>query len=285
MKRILPLLLSLVLMISAAYAEAGEENGTADYARLLTDLSAASEAQIRYGADSSEYGQALADVDADLDALEDPLADAIAAEWKTVYLDPGFTVLIHGEDDPAELPVTGRHAFVVLGFRLENGDMTDELKARCDAAAEAARAFPDSILVCTGGATGYNNPENHTEAGLMKRYLTGVCGIDEACVYTDEQAMSTVDNAVNTFGILKANGIEQFTLVTSSYHQKRASVLYRVLAEITYLKEGYRPEAAGNFSNYVETDAWTASRDAMTAAFQLKGMLEKLLPSRSAKAE
>ena len=46
-------------------------------------------------------------------------------------------------------------------------------------AAIAARVFPDSILVCSGGATGDNNPERHTEAGLMKQYLAGTCGIPQ----------------------------------------------------------------------------------------------------------
>ena len=62
-------------------------------------------------------------------------------------------------------------------YLLPDGEMTEELVGRCKAAAAAAKAFPDSIIVCTGGATGANNPDGHTEAGLMKEYLVKRCGI------------------------------------------------------------------------------------------------------------
>ena len=110
------------------------------------------------------------------------------------------------------LKLSGKHAFVVLGFELADGEMTDELKARCEAAAAAAKAFPDSSLICSGGATGENNPEGHTEAGLMKDYLTEQCGIAADRILTDEYAMTTAENALNTFAILKAQGIGVFTV-------------------------------------------------------------------------
>ncbi len=284
MKRLLAILLSLVLLVSpAAFAE---ESGAAqpaavDYATLLTDLLAVWTLENAPAAEDAQMNLALARavVDKDLELLNDPVADAVADIWDKTYLDPGFTVLIHGQDDPAGLPVSGKHAFVVLGYQLENGEMTDELKARCEAAAEAAKAFPDSILVCSGGATGTNNPKNRTEAGLMKAYLTGTCGIDASRIFTDTQAMDTVENAVNTFRILKENGIERITLVTSSYHQKRATVLYGTLAAITQLKDGYTVELAGNFSNFVEAAGWMVNRDAAVAAYQLNGMLAALLPA------
>lgn len=78
--------------------------------------------------------------------------------YNDFYLDASWPVLLYGTDDPSLLPVSGKHAFVVLGLQLADGEMTDELKARCDAAAAAAKAFPESVLVCSGGATGKTIP-------------------------------------------------------------------------------------------------------------------------------
>jgi hypothetical protein len=70
-------------------------------------------------------------------------------------------------------------AFLILGCRLENCTMTEDLIGRCGAAAAVALAFPDSVLVCSGGAAGGSSPEKHTEAGMMKAYLSEQCGIGE----------------------------------------------------------------------------------------------------------
>ena len=86
---------------------------------------------------------------------------------------------------------------MVLGYELLNGGMTDELKGRCDAAAAAAKTFPASLLVCSGGATGQNNPQRHTEAGLMKDYLVDECGIAAERVFTDERALTTAENIIS----------------------------------------------------------------------------------------
>ena len=123
-----------------------EEEKPADISTLLSDLASLREANDR--------------VAKDLEALNDnELAAFIADKWQTIYMNSDFRVFIHGKENPADLPVSGKHAFVILGLQLENGEMSDELKARCDAAAAAAQAYPDSLIVCSGGATGENNPE------------------------------------------------------------------------------------------------------------------------------
>ena len=146
------------------------------------------------------------------------------------------------------LDFSGKHAFVVLGYQLQDGAMTDELKGRCDAAAAAARAFPESLLICTGGATGSNNWESHTEAGEMKMYLARDCHIDADRILTDEQAQTTLENAVNVFKILKQEGIEKITLVTSDYHQMRAQVLFNAVAAIWKAKTGMEVSIVGNYN-------------------------------------
>ena len=212
----------------------------------------------------------------------DMLASVVAEKWQDIYLDPDYRLYLYGKDDPAGLPVGGKHAFVVLGLALRDGEMTDELKARCDAAAAAAQVFPDSILVCSGGVTGDNNPECHTEAGLMKDYLVRNCGIGSERIVTDESAVTTLDNAVNTFAILRDRGIRAITIVTSSYHQRRANTLYAVLAEIIRLREDVRIDIVGNYGCEAEAPEMLAKYDAQIAAMQLEEMISALLPGAGA---
>ena len=272
--RVLSAVLILALCACGAAAAEGrpgmpgpgeEEERTVDRSVLLTDLAAA-----RSAADL---------VNEDLEALsDDALAAFIAEKWYEIYMNPDYRLYLDGEDDPADLPVTGKHAFVVLGYELENGEMRDELKARCNAAAAAAGAFPDSFLVCSGGATGENNPEGHTEAGLMKDYLVRERGISAERILTDERAQNTLDNAVNTFAILKEQGIGTITVVTSSYHQCRANILYETLAEIVRETEGFSVTIAGNFGCRIDAPKGMEKRDAKIAASQLEDMLASLLP-------
>ena len=245
--------------------ESGEEEQMVDISALLSALATEQEARDIVAADM----KALAD---------NELAAFIAGKWDEIYFNPDYRLYIDGKDDPATLPVSGKHAFVVLGFELENGEMQDELKARCEAAAAAAKAFPGSILVCSGGATGENNPEGHTEAGLMKEYLAQNCGIAPERICIDESAMTTLDNAVNTFTILKDQGIDTITIVTSSYHQRRANILYETLAEIVRKTEGVSITIAGNYSSEAEVLDVLEKIDARIAAMQLSELLMKFMP-------
>ena len=264
MKKAIAILMALLMALTclsafAADAEtAGSASASVNYAALLADMLASYEAQQRIGYDT--------------EALDDDIARAIAAHWKKVYLDPDYQLFLYGKDDPSALPVTGRHAFVVLGYELKDGEMTEELMGRCDAAAAAALAFPDSILVCSGGATGPNNPDAHTEAGLMRDYLIGH-GIAAERIFTDERAMTTAENAINTFEILRAQEIETMTIVTSSYHQRWGQVLYNALAAQYRQAYGYSAEIVGNYCYDTEPADEIFLQDARIAVMQLGSIL------------
>ncbi len=244
---------------------------------LLADLANA--------AQSPTDGDA-ARIESDLEAIravnkkDYRLLSAIAGHWQQTYLDPGYPLyLYHGDDNAPELadcgiPGGAGHAIVVLGYALQDGCMQPELKGRCDAAAAAARAFPDAIIVCSGGATGENNPDGRTEAGLMKAYLSEECGIDPARIHTDEEAMTTLENAVNTFAILRKNSVNTMTIVTSVYHQRRGQMLYRTMAELCRRRYGYSVEMVGNYNYDTEPASPMLLRDARIAASQIAGMLE-----------
>ncbi|MBR0093121.1 MAG: YdcF family protein [Lachnospiraceae bacterium] len=233
---------------------------------LLRDLVLASEAPSQ---------EAFLQIDADLLGTQDALARGIAETWKRYFLDPEYRMLLYGRDDVSQLAVEDEnaHAFVVLGYELKGGKMSPELKGRCDAAALAAEAFPASILICTGGVTGTNNPEQLTEAGVMKEYLTESCGIAEERILTEEIAQNTAENAWNVYEILRRYRIKSFTLITSSYHQQWAQVLYGVAGLLAERDTGEAAKIIGNFCFETEPEYYSYRFGERYAARQLAVML------------
>ncbi len=258
MKRILLLILALALLVTPFSALAKEDDPVP---QLLVDMNKAAE---------RPSAQTVGRLEQDMAAVEDPMILAVAQRWQQLYVDPAYTPLLYGRDDPKTIPVRGRHAFVVLGFELVNGEMTDELKGRCDAAAAAATAFPESLVVCTGGATGENNPDGHTEAGLMKAYLTDVWGLDPDRILTEEEAMTTTENARNVMTMLQAAQVETLTVITSHYHQRRGQVLYAAMAARLRAEQGYGVEVLDGYSYLAPQDP---GPDYMIAMYQLLDIL------------
>ena len=205
--------------------------------------------------DAQQIEGTLAKIEA-VSAGDYEVARSIVDHWNRVCInaDGAYPFYVYGggpkavELEGSEVPDSADHAFVVLGYELKNGQMRDELKGRCEAAAAAARSFPSAIIVCSGGATGDNNPEQHTEAGMMRDYLVNQCGIDPGRIFIDEQAQTTAENALNTLEILRQRGARTMTIVTSTYHQKRGQVLYNAVAAMYEQAYGYRPEIVGNYS-------------------------------------
>lgn len=254
--RIFAAIVALALLAGATALGEGyrvADGNQMNFGELLVDLMHAYERP--EPGDDEAIVAALASIEA-VDARDGVVAREIAEHWNRVYVnaDGSYQMYLYGGGDHAtelegtELVDSATHAFVVLGFELKDGQMTPELKGRCDAAAAAARSYPSAILVCSGGATGSNNPENHTEAGMMKDYLVREKGIDPARIFIDEQAMTTAQNAVNTFEMLRAQGIQTYTVVTSSYHQKWGQVLYNAMGVFYRQLYGYSATLVGNYS-------------------------------------
>ncbi len=244
-----------------------------NFGTLVMDLVSA------YETPSSEDAQTI---DTDLAAIRSVkendymVAKALADTWQEVYLNPDYPLFVYGKDDPAELEKYGvendpSQAIIILGYALSNGEMQPELISRCDAAADLAKTYPDAILVCSGGATGKNNPEKHTEAGLMKEYLTKNCGIDASRIYTDEKALTTVENVRKTFEILEKQKVQTMTIVTSQYHQLRSQALYGVMAKLCQLQRGYSVRSVGNYCYEL-----AASSDIPDHRLAIQGMAEIL---------
>ena len=106
----------------------------------------------------------------------------------------------------------------------------------------------------------------------MRDYLRNVCGIDEARIFTDERAMTTLENAVNTFAILREQGVQTLTVVTSAYHQRWGQVLYNAMAALQRLGSGYSAELVGNYSFPIEAPEQFRQDDRF-ALRQLSSML------------
>ena len=281
-KQLAALLLAVLFLASAAALAAEEpvyqaaEANAPRFGDLLGCLVKAYEHPS--GQDAETIDALLAEIRAE-NETDGLVADLIAGHWRETYLNPDFCLYLwqSGEKEASALEDAGfedsdTHAFVVLGYKLKDGEMTNELKNRCRAAAAAARSFPGAILVVSGGATGSNNPQRHTEGGLMRSYLIKKCGIEPSRVFSDEKALSTLKNAVNTFAILERQGIETITLVTSSYHQRWGQMIYYTLAEINRMRGGYAPEILANY-NFETKAPKTYEHDAQFAANQLADMV------------
>ena len=281
MKRIIAAALAVLLTwagtLAAAQTRWISEGNKTRFTALLTTLISAYETP-------SEGDDAR--IDAKLDAIREvsasdyDIAQAIAEHWRDVYLDDDYPLFIYREGDEratsleqTSLRDSARHAFVVLGYELKNGGMKPELKSRCAAAAAAARSFPSAILVCSGGATGDNNPSKHTEAGMMRDYLVKRCGIEASRIYIDERAMTTLENASNTMEMLQQQGIETMTIVTSTYHQRWGQAVYNAVAALYRHYFGYSVEIVSNYCYDTEPEHDMYRNDDRMAIRQIAQLL------------
>ena len=274
--------LALIALILILTLPGGEKTPVSDknaenFGALLSDLVNAYE-------NPAEESQQV--IETDLKAIRSvsrrdyQLAKSIADHWESVFLDENYPLyLYHGDPMAPELadagiPDSSDHAIVVLGYELMDGEMQPELVGRCETAAAVARAYPKTIIVCSGGATGDNNPEHHTEAGLIKAYLVDNCGIEASRIFTDEEAMTTAENAVNTFRILQEKGVHSMTIVTSVYHMRWGQAVYHLLAELYSREQRYEIRSIANYCYDVEPTVEMYRAGNRIAAFQIAGILE-----------
>jgi uncharacterized SAM-binding protein YcdF (DUF218 family) len=127
---------------------------------------------------------------------------------------------------PYYLPKTADHAFVLLGFGLnDDGSLKPEAIGRCEVAYKSALRYPKSKLYITGGGTAKNN-STATEAGQMREYILKK-GLDAKRIIIEVSAMTTVQNARNTVKLLYQNHVKSITIITSDYHIRRSNILFK----------------------------------------------------------
>lgn len=115
----------------------------------------------------------------------------------------------HGMCEPADAIVT-----------VSGGDTI----ARTNEAIKLYDAGWAPLLVFSGAAADQSGPSN---ALAMKRYAVE-SGVPENVIIIEEFSQTTAENAVNTSLFIKSRQIDRIILVTSAYHQRRASLEFQV---------------------------------------------------------
>lgn len=88
---------------------------------------------------------------------------------------------------------------------------------------EAIKLYKDGWgrrLIFSGAAADKTGLSN---ALAMKKYAVGL-GVPDSDISIEEFSQTTAENAVNTGLFIEKNGIKKIILVTSAYHQRRASL-------------------------------------------------------------
>jgi hypothetical protein len=266
-RRFRAILLAAALLFSGTWAAAEEPEAET----VLADL---------YTACKTKAADAVQKVEEEIGQIREPVLLETAVRWKELFIDSGYKLYMNGRDKPEdlEIPDPSKHAFVVLGYCLRNGEMEPELQGRCKAAGTVAKAYPDAIVLCSGGATGSNNPNRNTEARLMRDYMIRKCGIAGDRILLDRDSLTTAENARNSLRILSEMGIETVTVVTSAYHQRWGSMLFYAAAA-WYRKQGIPMEIIGNWC-YNTTPA--AGYDGINSSFAMTQLRVLLLTGEGA---
>ena len=124
---------------------------------------------------------------------------------------------------PNDLP-TENHVFIVLGYALkEDGTMEDELVGRLQVALDTIQKYPHNYILVTGGV----EQNGWSEGKRMYDWLVEH-GVSQNQIIVEEQAKDTAGNASNSFEMLYTDytNIKSCSLISSSYHIKRGSLLY-----------------------------------------------------------
>lgn len=99
---------------------------------------------------------------------------------------------------------------------ISGGDTT----ARANQAIELYKNGWSNILIFSGAAQDKTGPSN---AAVMKQ-IAVQAGVPANSIYIDENAETTQQNAAKTQTIFNELGVKKIILVTSGYHQRRASL-------------------------------------------------------------
>ena len=152
-RRMIAVFTALFLIIGATAMGEGYHvaNGNGmTFGKLLLQLVSAYETPSPGDAQAIEA--TLTDIAA-VSAGDHEIARSIVDHWNAVCInaDDAYPFYVYGggelavELERSEIQDSATHAFVVLGFELKDGEMRDELKGRCDAAAAAARSYPRAL--------------------------------------------------------------------------------------------------------------------------------------------
>ena len=168
-----------------------------------------------------------------LDALEAESPEE-GALWRRIVTDWARLNEAGFEDHrvlPDDLPQDDSLCIVVFGYGLgADGSIQPELEDRLYVALNAARQYPDAYVAVTGGQT--SEVAGVTEGGQMAAWLRAQ-GVAESRLIVEDQALSTTQNAANTYKLLMSAypQVKTLAVVTSDYHVACAGVLLQIWSD------------------------------------------------------
>eukprot|EP01102_Stenamoeba_stenopodia_P011981 TRINITY_DN3726_c0_g1_i2.p1 TRINITY_DN3726_c0_g1~~TRINITY_DN3726_c0_g1_i2.p1 ORF type:complete len:268 (+),score=64.91 TRINITY_DN3726_c0_g1_i2:109-912(+) len=139
-----------------------------------------------------------------------------------------------------------RQAVVVLGRRLQaDGQPSAILRNRMKVATELVKSIEAKelaiskeaaviYLIVTGGRN-LSNKESKSEASVMKA-IALESGIAEDRIIVEDEALNTIENALNVVDLSAQHRISKATIVTSDFHMPRARKIFSAVFEDSRLK-------------------------------------------------
>lgn len=112
---------------------------------------------------------------------------------------------------------------LVLGYQLDNNQMSETLEYRLDKAYEYSKKNENSILVLCGGITHDNTI---SEAELMEKYLVNK-GLNKNKIVTEDQSTDTIENINNSLSYI--NKDSKIVIISSNYHVFRAKQICKTV--------------------------------------------------------
>ena len=175
-----------------------------------------------------------------LDALEAE-SPAEGALWRRIMTDWARLNEAGFEDHrvlPDDLSQDDSLCIVVFGYGLgADGSIQPELEDRLYVALNAARQYPNAYVAVTGGQT--SEVAGVTEGGQMAAWLRAQ-GVAESRLIVEDQALSTTQNAANTYKLLTSAypQVKTLAVVTSDYHVACAGVLLQIWSDYQFQVNG-----------------------------------------------
>ena len=249
MKHNLPAMILVCFLAAAMMIPASAEEAPSAVQPLIERI------VISYAADGTRDTEALSVL-----AARDP---SLGEKWARI-MDLWEAPVTVNEALPDSLPQDDSLCLVGLGFQLNpDGTMRKELVERLNVMLAASKQYPNAIIVCTGGGTAENDPEA-TEAGRMAEWLVAH-GVDASRVIAEDKSLTTAQNAIYTFAILKEKypQVRQIAIISSDYHIATGTLLFGAEAILT-----------GSPARIVSNAAWHAPSGTLSAMFQAGALIE-----------
>ncbi len=244
-RMMLMLLACLTVAMTAAGAEEPRDPAQSRIERIV----------VSYAAEGTRDEQALSG----LCALDPSLGE----KW-TRIMDLWQAPVTVNAQLPGDLPGDDSLCLVALGFQLNpDGSMREELIERLKVVLAASEAYPQALIVCTGGGTASEDP-SATEAGRMAAWLEAQ-GVDASRLIVEDHSLTTAQNAIYTFDILaeRCPQVSRIAILSSDYHIATGVLLF-----------GAEAILRDSPVQVVSNAAWAAPSGSLSAMFQAGALIE-----------